>query len=132
MPSIEFLSIVMPGLMVVEMVILWKYVPFAEAGFNLATVWIISVALSRILSAEKEALPTLTWMIPVLSILKSILPAFTSFTALPTSSVTVPDLGLGIRPRGPNTLPNLPTLAITVGVQIITSMSVHPPSIFVI
>ena len=37
-----------------------------------------------------------------LSTLKSILPAFTSVTAFPTSMVTVPDLGLGMRPRGPD------------------------------
>ena len=43
---------------------------------------------------------------------------------------TVPDFGFGIRPRGPSTLPSLPTFAITVGVQMMTSISVHPPSIF--
>jgi len=59
MPAMELLSMAMPGLMVVERVILLKYVPFAEAGFSLATVMIISVALSRILSGEKEAFPIL-------------------------------------------------------------------------
>ncbi|MOA21970.1 hypothetical protein D3C78_1424940 [compost metagenome] len=64
-----------------------------------------------------------------MSTLKSILPPFTSVTALPTSLVTVPDLGFGIRLRGPKTRPSLPTFAIQAGVVIIMSTSVHPPSI---
>eukprot|EP01085_Mycamoeba_gemmipara_P002055 Mycagemm_TRINITY_DN10049_c0_g2::TRINITY_DN10049_c0_g2_i1::g.2055::m.2055 type:complete len:105 gc:universal TRINITY_DN10049_c0_g2_i1:253-567(+) len=68
-------------------------------------------------------------MIPVLSTLKSILPPFTSVTALPTSLVTVPDFGFGIKLRGPKTRPNLPTFAIHAGVVIIMSTSVQPPSI---
>ena len=38
--------------------------------------------------------------------------SFTSCTAFAVSSVTVPVLGLGIKPRGPRTLPNLRTSAI--------------------
>ncbi|MOA13125.1 hypothetical protein D3C78_1331600 [compost metagenome] len=71
-------------------------------------------------------------MIPVLSTLKSILPPFTSVTALPTSLVTVPDLGFGIKLRGPKTRPNLPTLAIQAGVVMMISTSVQPCSILVI
>ena len=56
--------------------------------------------------------------------------AFTSFTALPTSMVTVPVLGLGMSPRGPRIRPSAPTLAITLGVVMITSTSVQPPLIF--
>ena len=69
-------------------------------------------------------------MIPVLSTLKSILPAFTSFTAFATSIVTVPVLGFGIKPLGPKTLPKGPNLPITLGMVIITSTSVQPPLIF--
>ncbi len=72
------------------------------------------------------------WIIPVLSTLKSILPAFTSFTTLPISVVTVPVLGFGIRLRGPRIFPSLPNLAIIAGMVTITSTSVHPPSIFLI
>jgi len=69
---------------------------------------------------------------PNLSTLKSILPAFTSRTAFPTSRVTVPDLGFGIKPLGPNTLPSLPTFAMTLGIVMMTSISVQPPSILAI
>jgi hypothetical protein len=43
--------------------------------------------------------------------------------ALATSIVTVPDLGFGINPLGPKTLPNLPTTPIISGVATITSKS---------
>ena len=65
-------------------------------------------------------------MIPALSTLKSILPALTSLIAAPRSFVTVPLLGLGIRPRGPSTRPKAPILPMTLGMVMITSMSVHP------
>ena len=69
-------------------------------------------------------------MIPVLSTLKSILPPFTSDTAFLISIVTVPVFGLGIKPLGPKTLPNGPSLPITLGMVTITSTSVHPSLIF--
>ena len=56
----ELASILIPGLIVVEIAILLKYVPFADAGFSFAMVLIISIALSLILSDEKEAFPMLT------------------------------------------------------------------------
>src|SRR5690606_10248539 len=115
--------------MLLDKWMLLKYVPFEDEGFNFEIVWISSFAFSWIFSGLKETLPMLAWIIPNLSTLKSILPAFTSFTAFPTSRVTVPDLGFGIRPLGPNTLPNLPTLAITLGIVMMTSTSVQPPSI---
>ena len=54
----------------------------------------------------------------------------TSLTALATSIVTVPLLGLGINPRGPSTRPSAPILPMMDGIVIITSISVHPPLIF--
>jgi hypothetical protein len=45
-------------------------------------------------------------------------------------SVTVPALGEGIRPRGPSTLPSLPTSLIIAGVDIATSKSIQPPKTF--
>ncbi|MND94948.1 hypothetical protein D3C80_871860 [compost metagenome] len=106
-----------------------KYVPLAADGFKREIVCNTSNALSYILSASNDALPIEVWMIPVLSTLKSILPPFTSVTALPTSVVTVPVLGLGIKFLGPKIRPNLPTLAITLGIVIMISTSVQPPSI---
>src|SRR5438552_3639439 len=65
-------------------------------------------------------------MMPNLSVRNSTLPPLASRTARATSCVTVPDLGFGIRPRGPRTLPNGPTFDIMSGVAIAESKSVHP------
>ena len=65
---------------------------------------------------------------PALSTRYSTLPAFSSCTALPTSKVTVPSFGLGIRPRGPSTLPRRPTTPIMSGVAIALSNSSQPSS----
>src|SRR5262245_15128215 len=63
---------------------------------------------------------------PNLSVRNSTFPPLASRTARPTSLVTVPDFGLGMRPRGPSTLPSGPTLAIMSGVAIAASKSVQP------
>src|SRR2546429_4953141 len=62
---------------------------------------------------------------PALSTRNSTFPAFTSLIALATSKVTVPVLGLGIRPRGPSTLPSFPAERIMSGVAITASKSVR-------
>jgi fumarate hydratase class II len=80
--------------------------------------------------SSNDTFPTDACMIPVLSTLKSILPALTSVTAFPTSVVTVPLFGFGIKFLGPNTLPKRPNLAITEGTATIISISVHPAAIF--
>src|SRR5680860_1494798 len=59
----------------------------------------------------------------------SILPPLMSLTALVTLAVTVPVFGFGMRPRGPRTLPSLPTLPIMSGVATTASKSSHPPLI---
>src|SRR6478609_1726370 len=105
-----------PGLMVEQMVALLTYLPLATAGLALMTAVIRLAAFSTSLSAAKLALPTGAWMMPVLSTRNSTLPALTSLTALATSTVTVPVLGLGMRPRGPRILPSLPTERIISGV----------------
>jgi hypothetical protein len=64
-----------------------------------------------------------------LSTRNSILPPLMSVTALATSIVTVPVLGLGMRPRGPSTLPSRPTLPIMSGVATTASKSSQPPVI---
>ena len=50
-------------------------------------------------------------------------------TAFATSNVTVPVLGLGIKPLGPKTRPNLPNIPIQSGVAIKVSNSNQPPEI---
>src|ERR1700691_3884292 len=60
-------------------------------------------------STENDALPTPAWTIPAFSARNSTEPPLAPLTALLTSIVTVPTLGLGIRPRGPSTLPRRPT-----------------------
>src|SRR3972149_214931 len=81
-------------------------------------------------STVNDTLPTGTCRFPVLSTRNSILPALASRTALVTSIVTVPDLGLGIRPRGPRMRPSGPIWPIRSGVAMMTSHSSHPPLIF--
>ena len=76
-------------------------------------------------STPKETLPTGQWMMLVLSRRYSILPAWASVTALAASGVTVPALGLGIRPRGPRILPRRPTIPIISGVAMTTSKSIQ-------
>jgi len=60
-------------------------------------------------------------MIDVLSTRNSTLPALISCNALATSNVTVPVFGFGISPRGPSTLPSLPTDRIMSGVAMTAS-----------
>ncbi len=69
-------------------------------------------------------------MIPVLSTRNSTLPALISLTAFAMSAVTVPVFGFGISPRGPSTLPSLPTARIMSGVATTASKSMNPPWIF--
>ena len=66
-----------------------------------------AAAFSSSFFSSKEVLPMGAWMIDVLSTRNSILPPLISRTALPTSMVTVPAFGLGMRPLGPSTLPRL-------------------------
>src|SRR5215217_8117054 len=66
------------------------------------------------------------WMMPYRSTRYSILPRLISSTALPTSCVTVPLLGLGMSPRGPSTGPSWPTALIWSGVATATSKSMKP------
>src|SRR6516225_8609252 len=67
------------------------------------------------------------WRFACRSTRNSILPPLMSLTALPTSGVTVPVLGLGMSPRGPSTRPSRPTLPIRSGVATTASKSRNPP-----
>ena len=74
----------------------------------------------------KLAFPKRTCTIPALSALNSNFPALNSFIALAISLVTVPALGFGINPLGPNTLPSFATFGIISGVAISKSKSILP------
>src|SRR6266566_1789385 len=81
-------------------------------------------------STANDFLPVGACTMPLLSTRNSIFPAFSSLTARATSMVTVPALGLGMSPRGPNTLPSGPSCPMTSGVATMTSVSSQPSLIF--
>ena len=112
-----------PGPIVEAVTQLRIYWPLAAAGFALIIAPMRVLKLSVSLSAPKETLPMGQWIILVLSRRYSILPAFTSCTALATSGVTVPALGEGIKPLGPSSLPRRPTTPIMSGLATTTSKS---------
>src|SRR5450432_1996044 len=114
-----------PGPIVDDSVTLLRYLPLAAAGFALTMLSTSAWALATSESVANDVLPTGAWMMPVLSTRNSTLPALISLIALATSTVTVPVLGFGIRPRGPSTLPSLPTERIISGVAITASKSVQ-------
>src|SRR5262245_5028398 len=81
-------------------------------------------------SGANDALPTPAWTMPAFSTRNSTAPPLAAFTAAVTSMVTVPTFGLGIRPRGPSTLPRRPTSGIMSGVAMQRSKSIAPPCTF--
>mmetsp|Transcript_6947 Transcript_6947/g.28280 ORF Transcript_6947/g.28280 Transcript_6947/m.28280 type:complete len:228 (-) Transcript_6947:181-864(-) len=66
---------------------------------------------------------------PCLSARNSTLPPLNSPTAVATSGVTVPALGLGMRPLGPRARPSLAALGIMSGEAMRRSKSIMPPAI---
>src|SRR5262245_48216251 len=98
-----------PGPIVVETVSERRYVPLAAAGFARTIASISAIPLAWSCSTLNECLPIGVCTLPALSTRNSTLPAFASRTARPTSNVTVPSFGFGMRPRGPSTLPSRPT-----------------------
>ncbi len=117
----------MPGPMVDETVMLRRYLPLAADGLAFTMLSSNAEALSIRFWGSNEVLPTGACTMPVLSTRNSTLPALISLTALAMSTVTVPVFGLGMRPRGPSTLPSLPTTRIMSGVATTASKSVQPP-----
>ena len=84
-------STLTPAPIVALMVMLRRYVPFADAGFALSSAASSARALSSSLIGSNDFLPIGTWtMPPSFSARNSILPPFASRTALLTSNVTVP------------------------------------------
>src|SRR5262249_50418994 len=118
-----------PGPIVEEMVAFFTYLPLAAEGLARMTASIRLLVFSARICASKLTLPTGAWMTPVLSTRNSTLPALVSRTAFPTSAVTVPVLGFGIRPLGPRIFPSWPTARIISGVAISASKSSQPPLI---
>src|SRR5512143_2425358 len=106
------------------------YLPLAAGGLAWTMAWMKVRMLSTSLASGNETLPTVEWTMLVLSTRNSTLPALVSSTALRTSKVTVPDLGLGMRPLVPRMRPSLPTPRMTSGVAMTTSKSIQPPAIF--
>src|ERR1700679_1413775 len=107
----------MPGPIVELMVMPLTYLPLAADGLAFSTELMTVMALSTSFCGSNESLPTGTWTSAVLSVRNSTLPALISRMAATTSVVTVPVLGLGIRPLGPSTLPRRPTDFIMSGVE---------------
>ena len=62
---------------------LFRYLPFAAAGFALTMLSTSAGALAIRFGAANDVLPTGAWTMPVLSTRNSTLPALISFTALP-------------------------------------------------
>src|SRR6202140_4575941 len=85
------------------------YLPLAAAGFARTTLEITAVAFSTSLCGVNEIFPTGTCTSAVLSVRNSTLPALISLTAVAMSKVTVPVLGLGIRPFGATPIPRFAT-----------------------
>ena len=77
-------------------------------------------------SVSISSFPTFICITPEASHVKVCLPFLYSSTTLATSSVTVPILGFGINPLGPNSLPKIAISDITEGVAIATSNSIFP------
>src|SRR5262247_2519311 len=125
--SMCVVSIRTPGPIVDDTVTLFKYFPFAAAGFALTMLSTSAWAFSTSELAANDILPSGAWMMPVLSTRNSTLPALISLTAFAMSAVTVPVFGFGIRPRGPRTFPSLPTARIMSGVATTASKSMKPP-----
>src|SRR5512140_2098998 len=123
-------STAMPGPIVEERTTERMYFPFAVAGFAFWTAESSASVFSTSCFSPKEIFPTGTWMMAVLSTRNSILPALSSVTALPTSNVTVPAFGFGIRPRGQNSLPRRPSDFNMSGVATRASKSSMPARTF--
>src|SRR6056297_3210725 len=122
-------SIFTPGPIVEDTVIDLKYFPLADAGLSIIKTSMTFLKLSTNSSTSKEAFPIGRCILPSLSTLYSNLPALNSSIDSAKSNVTVPALGLGIKPLGPKILPKGPTTPIISGVAIAKSKSSQPSSI---
>src|SRR5262249_43025949 len=116
-----------PGLIVEQIVIDLTKCPLTPDGLAARTASMKELMFSVSFFSSKLILPTPACTLPPLSVRNSTLPALKSLTAPVTSPVmTVPALGVGIRPRGPSTLPRRLTLPIMSCVASATSKSSQP------
>src|SRR5262249_1368467 len=115
-----------PGPIVDDSVTLFRYLPLPAAGLAFTMLSTSACAFAMRASLANDLLPTGAWMMPVLSTRNSTLPALISLIAFAMSVVTVPVFGFGISPRGPSTLPSLPTPRIMSGVATTASKSMKP------
>src|SRR6516225_4695849 len=126
-PNSDAGSTFTPGPMVEEMATRLMKVPLAPAGRAFCTASANALMFCTRWSAENDALPTPACTMPAFSTRNSTDPPLAPLTALVTSMVTVPTLGFGIMPRGPNTLPSRPTSGMRSGVAMQRSKSMLPP-----
>mmetsp|Transcript_16962 Transcript_16962/g.45680 ORF Transcript_16962/g.45680 Transcript_16962/m.45680 type:complete len:202 (+) Transcript_16962:653-1258(+) len=103
-----------------------QYLPFEPEGLFLSSTSCTALRFSKSASSSKSHLPKGTWTMPCLSQRNSNLPDLNSATAAPTSVVTVPALGEGMRPLGPSTRPSLAIFGMAGGVATSTSKSSVP------
>mmetsp|Transcript_11728 Transcript_11728/g.54603 ORF Transcript_11728/g.54603 Transcript_11728/m.54603 type:complete len:266 (-) Transcript_11728:146-943(-) len=103
--------------------------PLAPGGRLALMASTIASRFSERSASLKLVLPKGTWTMPCLSARNSTLPPLNSFTAVTTSGVTVPALGLGMRPLGPSARPSLAALGIMSGEAMRRSKSNMPPAI---
>mmetsp|Transcript_4572 Transcript_4572/g.11284 ORF Transcript_4572/g.11284 Transcript_4572/m.11284 type:complete len:360 (-) Transcript_4572:53-1132(-) len=108
---------------------LFQYTPLAPGGRLASMASTIDLRFNRRSSLPKLSLPNGTWTMPCLSARNSTLPPLNSDTALATSVVTVPALGLGMSPLGPSMRPSLAALGIMSGDAMSKSKSSIPPAI---
>src|SRR6185503_2871604 len=117
----------MAGPMVDDTVTVRRYWPLDADGLARMMASSKASALADSCVWLNERFPTGTCTLPALSTRNSTLPALASRTARPMSKVTVPSLGLGMRPRGPSTFPSRPTCPMRSGVAMAESKSSQPP-----
>src|SRR6218665_3248225 len=78
-----------------------RYWPLLDAGLGLFSASISAARLPCSLASSNERRPIVLCTMPALFAPNIPLPPFPFFNPQATSGVTVPTLGLGIRPRGP-------------------------------
>src|SRR3990167_11232593 len=115
-----------PTPIVDETATFFKYTPLLVAGLALIKASINAARLPCSLSLSNERRPIVPCTMPPLSTRNWTWPALAFFTAVATSGVTVPTLGLGIKPRGPRIWPSVPTMRMASGDAITTSKSILP------
>ena len=127
---LHYPAITIPGPIVGAMTIFLISFHLIPVGLFAFTAVIKALILSANWSAEKFILPTIAWILPVLSSLNSNLPFLISAIVEGRSVVTVPAFGFGMRPFGHNTFATFARSFMRSGVVTSISNSISPFSIF--